>query len=272
MTSRRGSFFSAGAVHVLYGTASGLSARGNQRWTQDSKGIAGKVAEADEFGVSLAAAPFAGGAHDDLAIGAPRDGASGFADGAGSVNVIYGSKNGLSAKGNQLWSQKTKGIAGKPEPNDGFGHTPPAANFGRDVKGRPFADLAVGVPRDSVGRKDEAGSVNLLFGTSHGLTARHSRRVTQDTRGIRGTVEELEWLGSTLAAGNFGNHFNGGRYADLAIRIEQERVGVDVTSAVSVVYGSRPGLSAARDQIWTTASFGRSLYLPTPFGSSLESG
>ena len=219
-----------------------------------------------------AAAPFAGGAHDDLAIGAPRDGASGFADGAGSVNVIYGSKNGLSAKGNQLWSQKTKGIAGKPEPNDGFGHTLAAANFGRDVKGRPFADLAVGVPRDSVGRKDEAGSVNLLFGTSHGLTARHSRRVTQDTRGIRGTVEELEWLGSTLAAGNFGNNFNGGRYADLAIRIEQERVGVDVTSAVSVVYGSRPGLSAARDQIWTTASFGRSLYLPTPFGSSLESG
>ena len=215
---------------------------------------------------------FAGGAHDDLAIGAPRDGASGFADGAGSVNVIYGSKNGLSAKGNQLWSQKTKGIAGKPEPNDGFGHTLAAANFGRDVKGRPFADLAVGVPRDSVGRKDEAGSVNLLFGTSHGLTARHSRRVTQDTRGIRGTVEELEWLGSTLAAGNFGNNFNGGRYADLAIRIEQERVGVDVTSAVSVVYGSRPGLSAARDQIWTTASFGRSLYLPTPFGSSLESG
>lgn len=120
--------------------------------------------------------------------------------------------------------------------------------------------------------KDEAGSVNLLFGTSRGLTGRHSQRITQDTQGIRGAVQEFDWLGSTLAAGNFGNNFNGGRYADLAIRIEQERVGADVTSAVSVIYGSRPGSSAARDQIWTTASFGRALTLPTPFGSSLESG
>jgi hypothetical protein len=42
-----------GAVNVLYGTASGLSATGNQFWTQNSSGVR-DAAEADEFfGFSL---------------------------------------------------------------------------------------------------------------------------------------------------------------------------------------------------------------------------
>lgn len=274
VVSHRGRFFMGGAVHVLYGTASGLSAKGNQLWTQDSKGIAGKVGEADEFGASLAAAPFAGRRYDDLAIGAPNNGASGFKGGSGSVNVLYGSKQGLSRKGNQLWSQKSKGIDGKQKEGERFGQALAADNFGRDRHGRAYADLAVGVPSDAVGRKEEAGSVNLIFGGSGGLSARQSRRVTEDSPGIRGTAGEFGWFGTALAAGNFGNNFNGGHYADLAIRVEQNVIGDEMaTTSVSVIYGSRAGLSPARDQVWTAESFGRPfVVLPTNFGLALLSG
>jgi hypothetical protein len=45
----------SGVVHVLYGTASGLTASGSQLWSQDSPGIAGVAESADFFGGALAA-------------------------------------------------------------------------------------------------------------------------------------------------------------------------------------------------------------------------
>ena len=45
---------SAGAVNVLYGSAGGLSATGNQMWHQNSTGIAGGVEQGDWFGYALA--------------------------------------------------------------------------------------------------------------------------------------------------------------------------------------------------------------------------
>jgi FG-GAP repeat len=45
----------AGAVNVLYGTAAGLSAAGNQFWHQNQSGISGAAEPFDEFGNSLAA-------------------------------------------------------------------------------------------------------------------------------------------------------------------------------------------------------------------------
>jgi hypothetical protein len=72
----------AGVVDVMYGSPSGLTAQGQQRWTQNSPGICGMVEAGDAFGEALAAGNFGSGPHDDLAIGAALDGA---------VNVIYGS-------------------------------------------------------------------------------------------------------------------------------------------------------------------------------------
>ena len=43
----------AGAVNVLYGTASGLSASGNQFWHQNSAGILDAAEEDDRFGSVL---------------------------------------------------------------------------------------------------------------------------------------------------------------------------------------------------------------------------
>jgi hypothetical protein len=43
-----------GGVSVIYGSAGGLSATGNQFWNQDSAGIFGAAESGDEFGLSLA--------------------------------------------------------------------------------------------------------------------------------------------------------------------------------------------------------------------------
>jgi hypothetical protein len=47
----------SGVVHVLYGSAGGLTASGSQLWSQDSPGIAGTAEARDFFGAALAAGP-----------------------------------------------------------------------------------------------------------------------------------------------------------------------------------------------------------------------
>lgn len=47
---------------------------------------------------------FSGDGYADLAIGGPYENVGGASD-AGAVNVIYGSADGLTLRGNQFWSQ-----------------------------------------------------------------------------------------------------------------------------------------------------------------------
>ena len=64
-----GAIVDAGAVQVLYGGASGLSATGNQLWFQNSPGIKDGSETGDSFGRSLAGGDFDGDGYGDLAIG-----------------------------------------------------------------------------------------------------------------------------------------------------------------------------------------------------------
>ena len=50
-----GAVADAGSVQVLYGSAVGLAAAGNQLWTQNSGGILDSVEAGDRFGAALAA-------------------------------------------------------------------------------------------------------------------------------------------------------------------------------------------------------------------------
>src|SRR5688500_5802822 len=63
----------AGAVHILYGTGSGLSAAGDQIWHQDIAGVPGKAETGDSFGNAVATGDFDADGFDDLAIGAPGE-------------------------------------------------------------------------------------------------------------------------------------------------------------------------------------------------------
>jgi hypothetical protein len=237
-----GAISDAGAVHVLYGSAAGLTATGNQFWRQGLNGVPDKAEQGDHFGAALAAGDFNGDGRADLAVGVP-DEAIGTVQQAGAVTVLYGSSAGLTGTGSQFWSQDSTNIKDKAEASDHFG----AALAVGDFDGNGFADLAIGVPGEAIGTVQQAGAVNVLYGTAGGLTDVGNQFWNQDSPNVLAAVEEGDQFGAALAAGDF----NGNGFADLAIGVPLEDLGSTVDAGgVNVLYGSSSGLTAAGNQFW----------------------
>src|SRR6266496_1013289 len=97
-----GAIGNAGAVEVMYGSAAGLTATGDQFWTQDATGTDPSEA-GDNFGSFVATGDFDGDGFTDLAIGAPFEDVGAVAN-AGAVTVLYGSPLGLTDDGAQFWT------------------------------------------------------------------------------------------------------------------------------------------------------------------------
>jgi hypothetical protein len=177
-----GAAANAGAVNVLYGSATGLTDVGNQLWTQDTGTMLEAAQEGDQFGLSLAAANFGAGPQADLAVGVPLEDVavkSGVIKDAGAVNVIYGKANGLTDTGNQLWTQNSGTVLDVSETGDQFGIALTGGDFGNTGQ----ADLAVGVPLEDVRAISDAGAANVLYGTATGLTDGGNQEWTQNSGG-----------------------------------------------------------------------------------------
>jgi hypothetical protein len=185
----------AGAVNVLYGSAGGLTGAGSQIFTQDSAGVGSSAEAFDSFGLALAAGDFDNDTFADLAVGAPLENV-GSVEGAGAVNVLYGSAGGLTGAGSQVFTQNTPGVGSSAERSDVFGLALAAGDFDNDS----FADLAVGAPFENVGSVEQAGAVNVLYGSAGGLTGAGSQVFTQDTAGVGSSAETFDSFGSALAA------------------------------------------------------------------------
>ena len=188
-----GDIADAGMVNILYGSQSGLASAGNQVWHQDSEGVPGGSEPFDRFGWSLIIADFDGDRFDDLAIGTPYEDLGTVSD-AGRVQVLYGSRAGLSGGRAQAWHQDEAGVAGTVEREDWFGY---ALSVG-DFNGDGFWDLTVGVPLEDVGDVQDAGMVNVFYGSRTGLTASGNQAWHQDVEGVDGTVEQGDRFGQGL--------------------------------------------------------------------------
>ena len=93
----------------------------------------------------------------DLAVGVPFESMGGRPE-VGAVNVLPGSAAGLTGTGSLFFTQDRPGVGSSAETNDSFGFTVAAGDFDNDG----FADLAVGVPFESIGSLSEVGAVNVL--------------------------------------------------------------------------------------------------------------
>jgi hypothetical protein len=229
-----------GSVIVIYGLASndGLSGEGSQRWRQGDDGITDSSEGQDLFGRALATGDFNGDGFDDLAIGNPGEN-----DFRGSVHVIYGSANDLTGNGNQRWRQGG-GPNGKLEEDDDTNDLFGIALAAGDFDGNGFDDLAVGVP----GENGQEGVVNVIYGSSGGLTDNGNQRWRQgndDNGRLEGDGrDDRDGFGNELASADF----NGDGFDDLAVGVPGENSG---RGAVNVIYGSSGRLTSNGNQSWS---------------------
>jgi hypothetical protein len=249
----------AGAVHVLYGSPSGLTATDNDLWSQDVPRVKDVAETSDRFGAALAAGDFDGDGFDDLAVGVLGE-SLGARNGAGAVNVIQGSAAGLTANGNQLFTENTPGVPGTSQEGDGFGSSLAAGDLGKGS----HADLAVGAPGKHLGSTLAAGAAFVVFGSTKGLTGTGGQEWTQNSPGIMGTAHESDLFGTSFTVADFGHD----GHADLAIGNRQDTIGGSTAGSVNVIYGSPTGPKAAGNQLLTEGSVG---FTSTTinFGSSL---
>ena len=273
-----GSISAAGAVEVIYGSSSGLSAtsaHADQFWTQDSTDIVNQAETGDMFGRSLVIGDFNADGFDDLVVGVPVEDL-GSSINAGAVHVIYGSSSGLSATSahaDQFWTQDSTDIDDIAEPGDLFGSSLTTGDFNADGKD----DLAIGAPGEILGTIISAGAVEVIYGSSTGLsaTSAHADQFwTQDSTNIDDIAEFNDQFGFSLTAGDF----NGDGKDDLALGAPFENIGsiLDAGGA-EVIYGSSSGLSATlahADQFWSQDStdIGGSAEPTDQFGGSLATG
>ncbi len=169
-----GSTVGAGAVYVVYGSASGLGAgpTGPLVLHQDVAGVQNTAETEDRFGAALAALDVNGDGWDDLAVGIPGEDVDYFGDSypnAGGIQVFLGSVGGLVAAADTyidggLFDDL---LIYTPEAHGNFGF----AIVGCDENHDGFEDLLVGAPGDSAGGPySHSGRFLRLPGSAGGIT------------------------------------------------------------------------------------------------------
>lgn len=254
-----------GVVNVIYGKyLEGLHEDDNHGLSQNGR------EDGDQFGYTLAVGNFNGDNYDDLAVGVPYEDVYGSSViDAGAVNIYYGThSHGLSGGKSQLWYQDNLKLNVSSEKDDTFGWSLAVGNFDGDK----YDDLAIGVPGEDISSNSiiNAGLVNVLYGTTYGLSEDGAQEWHQNSPGIGGKAEKNDQFGFSLAAGNFNGDKNdntGNPVDDLAIGVPYERYerGCEQgflpwdckplwhywdAGAINVLYGTSEGLDESESDIW----------------------
>ncbi|HTW21809.1 MAG TPA: integrin alpha [Mycobacteriales bacterium] len=256
----------AGAVVILYGGPTGLSASDSTVITQDAAGLSGTAHTGDAFGSALAAGRFTGGRYDDLAVGAPGEDGADHRVLTGQIDVLPGTSGGLTARGAEVVSRHSAGIPGSVRQ---WGSVLAAGRLTAAKRG----DLIVGIPGAKVNGHPRAGRVDIVYSTATGFRHRHNQTFTENTPGVPGRVTANARFGASLATG----FFTSARRDDLAIGAPDATVrSVRDAGSVDVLYSQDSGLTTRRAQLFTqtlpgvgTATGTRQSGIGAQFGSAL---
>jgi len=233
-----------GAVQIVFGSPSGLTAAGNQYRTDT--GIGGLSEAGDLFGNALAVGDFDGDGFADAAIGIPFEdlGGNAIVD-TGQVAVIYGAAAGFDFTRTEYWFQDNVVGATTSEANDRFGFALAAGDFDRDG----YTDLAAGSPSEFVLVPDD-GVVTVWMGTPTGLSAARNRSFARGYEGSPGPINQAARdFGRTLACGDF----DGNGYTDLVAAAPFANGLAADSGDVAVFYGAlfADGFETTNAGLWT---------------------
>jgi hypothetical protein len=174
------------------------------------------------------------------------------------INVIRGSSTGLTARGDQLWTVRSRGLPQRKN-LDHFTGGLTVGNMGWDRRGKRYDDLVISATtlRNVRGASADTGAVLVLYGTPKGLTAKRSQVWRLDSRGVKGNQTRID--GDGYASATIAADYGRSRYDDLAVGEGLMELKGDRYGAVSVLYGTARGLTAKGDQLWTVAGLGRTV-------------
>ena len=224
-----------GKLSILFGSPSGLSTSQSQHLDQETRGVPDSGEENDKWGWGLASGDFNNDGFTDLAVGAPGERYGQFLE-VGAVTLMYGSPSGITTNNAARLHQNTPLVPDRNEAYDHWGAVLTTGDFNNDG----FADLAIGAPNESSGKREQTGSVTIMFGTEQGISVQKSSRLHQGSFNVMGRNEEGDRWGSVLTSGDF----NGDKYWDLAIGAPAESLDtVQRAGAVTLVFGNRNGIS-----------------------------
>ena len=99
-------YTNVGVTQVFHGSSDSISLSNEQFWQQDGEYSIGDMygshpEDGDKFGTSLTTGDFNGDGYSELVVGAPNEGFAEIGGNVGSVNVIYGSDDGLGLPNHQ---------------------------------------------------------------------------------------------------------------------------------------------------------------------------
>jgi hypothetical protein len=221
-------FVDSGVVEVFYGTSAGLAPPASTRLSEATGGHTPGVGA--YFGLALACGDFDADGFDDVAVGLPFRDLPGGTTAAGRVHVFPGSAAGVGSEV-VILDQTILGVGDPGDANEWFGFALAAGDFDGDG----FADLAIGVPGETVG-EDAPGGVQVVHGGATGLPSGGSVIVYQTD--LDPTVANATF-GIALAAGDF----SADGFSDLAVGAHAWNVaGQDDAGIVFALYGTPFGL------------------------------
>ncbi len=215
-----------GAVHVVYGSSTGLTGVGDRMVTPANIGLALIAGNAPELGAALAAGDFDGDGKDDLAIGAPFAPCAGQ-QAVGAVAIVRGSSTGLTTADARLLQPGVAGMPGDCSTTRKFGAALAAGRFNLFEDG-----LVVGAPESTVAAVVLSGEVYLLPGSISGPSATGAQ--TASLANLPGGALQSAFFGNQLAVGQLRS----GRIS-VAISGHLETVGgIEAAGAVRILHKS----------------------------------